>query len=269
MTSVAHAVPHAELGTELVRDWVPVSEPRAVILLVHGVAEHSGRYERTGGLLASAGFHVRSFDAIGHGATGGARVDIADWSLFYDQIDRHMGWAAEQGASLVLMGHSMGGLLALGYALDDRVRPDLLVLSAPAMDGGAAWQKKLAGIASRVAPTLSIPQAIKGEHLSRDPGVGEKYFEDPLVHTGATMRFGKALFDAMAEARDNVIGLDIPTLVLHGGGDPLVPPASTELFTDIDDCERRLYPDLRHEIFNEPEGPEIVGEIIHWISARL
>ena len=269
MTSVAHAVPHSQLGTELVRDWVPTSEPRAVIVLLHGVAEHSGRYERTGGLLADAGFHVRSFDAIGHGATGGSRVDIAEWELFYDQIDVHMKWAAGQGAPLVLMGHSMGGLLALGYVLDNRIRPDLPVLSAPAMDGGAAWQKKLAGVAARIAPTLSIPQAIKGEHLSRDPEVGEAYFSDPLVHTGATTRFGKALFDAMAEARDNVTRLDIPTLVLHGGDDQLVPVASTEIFTSIEGCERRLYEDLRHEILNEPEGPQVVGEIIDWIGPKI
>ena len=80
MTSVAPPVPHDDIGTELVREWVPDSEPRATLVLVHGIAEHSGRYERTGGLLADAGFHVRAFDVIGHGASGGARVDIDDWS---------------------------------------------------------------------------------------------------------------------------------------------------------------------------------------------
>ena len=269
MTSVATPVPHDDIGTELVREWVPKSDPTAVIVLVHGIAEHSGRYERTGALLADAGFHVRAFDVIGHGASGGARVDIDDWTRFHDQVESHMTWAKELGVPVVLMGHSMGGLLALGYALDNRNEPDLLVLSAPALAGGAAWQRALAGPAARIAPRLSMSQGIKGEHLSRDPKVAELYFSDPLVHTNATARFGKAMFDAMDEAKARADTLSIPTLVLQGGSDPSVPPQSSAFLADLPDCERRLYPTLRHEILNEPEGPEIVAEITEWVNARI
>ena len=114
-----------------------------------------------------------------------------------------------------------------------------------------------------------MPQGIKGEHLSRDPEVAEFYFADPLVHTSATLRFGKALFDAMDDANKSAHQLELPTLVLHGGSDPSVPPQSTAFFADLPDCERRLYPKLRHEILNEPEGPEIVAEIIDWINQRI
>jgi len=242
---------------------------RAVVVLLHGIAEHSGRYERTGGLLAAAGFHVRSFDAIGHGASGGDRVDIDDWTRFHDQVESHMIWAREQGVPVILMGHSMGGLLALGYTLDGRNEPDLMVLTAPGLGGGAAWQRALAGPAARIAPKLSMPQNVKGEQLSRDPDVAEAYFADPLVHTNATTRFGKALFDAMDDANSKASTLSVPTLVLHGGADSLVPPQSTAFLADLPNFERRLYPTLRHEILNEPEGPEIVNEIIGWINDRI
>ena len=182
------------------REWAAEGDARAVVVLVHGIAEHSGRYERTGRLFAEAGFRVRSFDVVGHGASGGDRVDIDEWSRFHDQVESHMDWAKDQGTPVILMGHSMGGLISLGYTLDGRNEPDLLVLSAPALGGGAAWQRALAGPAARIAPKLSMPQNVKGEHLSRDPEVAELYFSDPLVHTKVTTRFGTAMFDAMDDA---------------------------------------------------------------------
>ncbi|HSM45213.1 MAG TPA: alpha/beta fold hydrolase, partial [Acidimicrobiia bacterium] len=97
MATSTRAVPHEEIGTELVRDWGPDTDPRAYIILVHGLAEHSGRYERTGSLLADAGFHVRGFDLIGAGGSGGRRWHIDDWSRYYDQIATHITWAREQG----------------------------------------------------------------------------------------------------------------------------------------------------------------------------
>lgn len=269
MPSIARPVPTDGIGIELVRDWAPQDDPRGHIVLVHGIAEHSGRYERTGTLLADAGFMVRSFDLIGFGGTGGRRGDIERWSSYHDQIGRHLAWAREQGGPLVLFGHSMGGNLALGYTLSDRPRPDLLVLSAPALGGGAGWQKAVAGVAAKLAPTVPIPQALKGEQLSRDPSVGEAYFADPLVYTRATPRLGLALFESMTELTEKAAQLQVPTLVLHGTADTIVPPGSTAVLGELPGVERRLIPNLRHEILNEPEGPELVREIVDWINARI
>ncbi|MGH8915329.1 MAG: lysophospholipase [Acidimicrobiia bacterium] len=269
MPSVSRPVAAEEIGMELVRDWAPSVAPKAHVVLIHGMAEHSGRYERTGSLLADAGLYVRSFDLIGLGASGGARGDIDDWSRYHEQIRRHVEWARSQGGPLVLMGHSMGGNLALGYVLSGRPAPDLLVLSAPALGGGAGWQRALAVVAAKMAPTVPIPNALKAEQLSRDPAVGEAYFSDPLVYSKTTPRLGAALFEAMGDVTRDAYHLDIPTLVLHGTADTIVPPQSTAFLGELPGVERRLLPNLRHEILNEPEGPELVEEIIDWIHDRL
>ncbi len=269
MPGISRPVLSEEIGLELVRDWVPVTAPRAHIVLVHGIAEHCGRYERTGSLLADAGFFVRSFDLIGFGGSGGRRGDIENWSRYHDQIQTHMEWARGQGGPVILMGHSMGGNLALGYALSGRPAPDLLVLSAPALGGGAGWQRAVAGVAAAVAPTVAVPNSLKGEQLSRDPAVGEAYFSDPLVYRKSTTRLGAAFFEAMDELEESFRDLDIPTLVLHGSADTIVPPQSTAILGELANVERRLLPGLRHEILNEPEGPVLIQDIVDWIDARI
>lgn len=269
MESVARAVPNEDFGAELVREWDPVGDERATIIIVHGIAEHSGRYERTGSLLAEAGFRVTGFDLIGHGASGGERVDIDDWSRFHDQIESHVDRARSTGQPVVLLGHSMGGNLVLGYVLEGRPRPDLIVVSAPALAGGAGWQRMVAPVAAKLAPTMSIPQNLKGEHLSRDPEVAEAYFADPMVHTSATTRMGAALFAAMDHVRESASAIDVPTLVLHGGADRIVSPQSTAGLGELPGFDRMLYPKLRHEILNEPEGPEVIADIVAWVDEHL
>lgn len=269
MPSTATANPHPEFGTELVRDWVPDREIKAHIVLVHGIAEHSGRYERTGQLLAKAGYYVRSFDLRGAGGSGGRRWDCEDWDQYHDQVQSHLEWARAQGGPVVLMGHSMGGLIALGYLLDDRPQPDLAVLSAPALSGGEKWQRAVAPLAAKLAPTVSIPNPVDGEHLSHDPKVAEAYFADPLVITKSSFRFGANLFAEM----DRVIGeldqLQVPTLVFHGGDDVLVPTKSSEPLGELDAVDRRVYEGLRHETLNEPEGPQVIGDIVVWLNAHI
>lgn len=269
MASVSRPVPVDGIGIELVRDWVPDAAVKGHIVLVHGIAEHCGRYERTGSLLANAGFFVRSFDLIGFGGSGGPRGDIDDWARYHDQIQRHVDWACDQGGPVILMGHSMGGNLALGYVLSGRNRPDLLVLTAPGLGGGAGWQRAMAGVMSKVAPKIPVPNMLDGEQLSRDPKVADAYFSDPLVYPKSTPRLGHALFTSMNELTENAVQLDIPTLVLHGSADTIVPPESTAILGDLPNVDRRLLPNLRHEVLNEPEGPELVQEIIDWVEARL
>lgn len=269
MATSIRAVPHPEFGTELVRDWAPDGEPRAYIVLVHGLGEHSGRYERTGALFADAGFHVRGFDLIGAGGSGGRRWDIDDWDRFHEQVQTHVDWARGQGKPVALMGHSLGGTIALGYVLGDRTQPDLLVLSAPALAGGAGWQRALAPILARLAPKLAISNAFDGDLLSRDPSVAEAYFADPLVVTKTTVRLGAFLFEQIDELNNRLDELELPTLVIHGDSDRLVPTPSSEALGSLPNCERTVYEGLRHETMNEPEGPEVVADIVAWIESNL
>lgn len=268
MSSVTSTRPHPEAVTEFIREWIP-EETRAYLILVHGIAEHSGRYERVGEQFADAGFHVRSFDLIGAGQSGGRRWHIEDWAQYHEQIEAHVSWAKDTGLPVVLMGHSMGGNLALGYALSDRVEPDLLILSTPAVDAKAAWQKVVAPVMARIAPRVSISTPVNVEELSRDPAVGEAYLADPLVILKATPKFGDEFLKSMKELQGSLQELDIPTLVTHGGSDKLVPPQVSAPLGELDVCERRLYPGLRHEVLNEPEGPEVVREMIDWIDRNL
>lgn len=267
--SVARAEPIEKFQTEMVRDWKPVGEARAVIVLVHGAFEHSGRYEQVGSQMADAGLHVRSFDLIGGGATGGRRWDTPDWRVFHDQLQRHMEWALEQGPPVVLMGHSTGGTIALGYITEDRPQPKLLVLSSPLITARRTWQQALVPILVKIAPRIHVPSPVKNEDLSRDPEVGEAYHSDPLVFTVGTPRFGKAMFEEMERVQTAWNRLKVPTYVFHGGLDTIVPPQGSAPMADLPMVERKLYPSLRHETMNEPEGPEVVQDVIDWIVAHL
>lgn len=269
MESVAEPRPHPVVGTQLVRSWKPVGEPAAEVVLVHGLSDHTGRYERTARLLAEAGFFVTGPDLIGWGGTGGRRGDVRDWSLYLDQVQSFVESARETGRPVVLLGHSMGALLALEYTLSERPHPDLLVLSAPSLKGGAGWQRRLAVMLGKLLPVVALPTGITGDQLSRDPAVGEAYSADPLVDLRATIRLGNLLFAAMDRTRNACTRLQVPTLLLHGGHDSVVPSSCTVQLGALACVERRFYPHLRHEIFNEPEGPEVVAEVIDWIVRRL
>jgi acylglycerol lipase len=259
----------ADGTTLLIRTW-RATDPWAEVLLVHGTAEHSGRYERTGGLFARAGIDVTAFDLRGNGGSGGRRADIERWADLVDDIELMLGriGAGSDRRPVVLLGHSMGGLLSTEYVLSARPQPDLLVLSAPALDDGLPrWQHTLGPVVARIAPRLALKNAWRPEALSRDPDVGRRVSEDPGCSDRATVRLGAAAFAAQERVRSGLAGLRIPTLVLHGGDDRLVPPLASEPLAAIPGVTRRVYPGLRHEIFNEPEGPLVCADAIEWIRA--
>jgi acylglycerol lipase len=262
---------YASDGTALhVRSWPAAGEPWASVLIVHGIGEHSGRYERTGRLLAASGLEVRAFDLRGHGSSGGRRVYVARWDDFLDDVEVQLKASRVPGRPAVLFGHSMGSLISLMYACSSRPAADLLVLSAPPLDATVpGWQRILAPVLSRVAPTLVLTNPISGSQLARDPDVGIDYFADALVQPRSTMRLGHELLSAMARARSQLNRLTTPTLVIHGGADTLVPTAVSEPLGALTCVERRVLPDLRHETLNEPEGPEVVAGIVEWLRAHV
>jgi alpha-beta hydrolase superfamily lysophospholipase len=261
-------------GTELlVRRWPARSTPAwATVLIVHGLAEHSGRFEHVGARLAEHGADVVSYDQRGFGASGGRRAYVDDWAELHDDLADRLSdaRAAAQGRPLAIYGHSMGGLVVLGYALTTRPQPDAYVLSAPGVASSVpGWQQAAIRAVARVAPRRSFANPFDGTVLSRDPSVGKRYVADPLVLRSTTFGFAARAFDEQARVVAALDGLKPPTLVLHGGEDRLVPTASSEPLGRLPSVTRRVFPGLRHEIHNEPEGLEVVDEIAAWLAATL
>jgi acylglycerol lipase len=264
-------------GTALAtRHWRPPAEtvPWAFLLLVHGLGEHSGRYEHVGGRLADAGIDVRAYDHRGFGASGGRRAWVEQWSQLHDDLAERLAEtrAAAAGQPVVLYGHSLGGLVCLGYVLSppaDRPLPDLVVVSAPALDSNLpGWKKAAARVLGRVLPTLSIRNALNTETLSRDPDVGRRYLADPLNHHRTTAGFGRAGLAEQERVRAELPTLGLPTLVLHGAADRLVPTLSSEPLGELPGVTRRTFPWLRHEIHNEEGWEGIVDGLVAWIRER-
>jgi acylglycerol lipase len=269
-------------ATEAARDGTPILTRRwaargrawASILTVHGIAEHSGRYERVGQQLASAGLEVHAYDQRGFGASGGRRAYVERWSQNHDDLeDRLRAVRADaDGRPVAMFGHSLGGLLALGYALAEPARPvpDALVLSAPALDSTVpGWKRSVARILGTLAPTMTLKNAFDGSLLSRDPAVGADYLADPLNTHVTTTRFGAEALAEQARVRESLARLSVPTFAYHGEADRLVLPASSAPLAALPGVVRRTYPNLRHESHNEPEGSAVIADVIDWLRATL
>lgn len=256
--------------TLAIRHWEPAGEPRGSLLVIHGLGEHGGRYERAAGLFAASGLDTWALDLRGFGASGGRRAYIERLDIWLDDIADRMTALRALGRPVVLLGHSMGGLVSACYAETDRPQPDLLVLSAPAIAGNVpAWKQALAGVLGRLAPTIAVKNGFDGSILSSDPAVGADYVADPLNVHSTTSRLGAVLLDAQAPTMADLNRIRVPTLVIHGGADHLVPTASSEVFATLPGVERRVYPGLAHETFNEPAGPQVVGAVATWIGEHL
>ncbi|MBI5157151.1 MAG: lysophospholipase [Acidimicrobiia bacterium] len=258
-------------GTTLAsHHWDPPGRPRSTVVLVHGLGEHAGRYRHVGEMLAGRGHAVRATDLRGFGSSGGRRAHLRDWEHHLDDLAGDIAEARGGNSPVVLLGHSLGGLVALSYALSDRPAPDLLVLSAPALENDLPRSKQVAArILGTIAPKLHIRNGLRGDQLSRDPTVGERYFADPLVLHHTTTGYGRHALRAAARARADLAGLRIPTLVLHGAADPIIPPRASEALAGIPGVERREFPEFRHEIFNEEGGLAATTAVADWIEARL
>jgi acylglycerol lipase len=261
-------------GTSIhVRHWATEDIPWSHALLVHGLAEHSGRYEQVGGWLAAAGIDTTGYDLRGFGGSGGRRAWADRWERHHDDLEERLAdvRAAAGDTPVVLYGHSLGGLLAAGYVVADQPRPlpDALILSAPAIDSSLRWQRAIAPVLAKIAPVREFQNPFDGTILSRDPAVGERYLADPLNYHRTTTQLGAAGFAEQSRVRESLGRLSIPTLVYHGADDRLVPPESSQHFADVSTVTRRTYPGLRHESHNEPEGEQVIADAVAWLRSVL
>ena len=257
-------------GTELFRrEWQPSGSARSNIVVVHGLAEHSGRYEHVAALLTAKGHGVTALDLRGFGRSGGRRAYVRHWDQYLDDIAAELDGVRTRGKPVVLLGHSMGGLVALSYALHRPV-PDLLVLSAPALANNLPKSKQVAArILGALIPKVALPNELRGEQLSTDPTVGERYFADPLVLQKTTLGLGRHALAAAAVCRSRLFDLKVPTLVIHGGDDTIIPPSASEPLASVAGVQRILMPGLRHEVFNEGGGVAATKLVTDWLDRHL
>jgi acylglycerol lipase len=253
--------------------WLPGEYVRSVVVLAHGLGEHSGRYAGLAGALAGAGHAVYALDHRGHGRSPGRRANIDRFEHLVSDFGTFAGRAAREhpDAPVFLLGHSMGGAVAFATALrlQDVVRG--VVLSAPALGAPEASgvRKLVARLLSTVAPDTGVWR-IDAAQVSRDPAVVQAYVADPLVHHGAVpARTVVELLDAMAGFVREAPRLRLPTLVLHGTRDVLVPvDAVRPVYHALDARLRtiRYYEGLHHEVFNEPERAQVIADVLRWLA---
>jgi alpha-beta hydrolase superfamily lysophospholipase len=257
--------------------WAADGDPRAHLLLIHGIAEHAGRHAHVATRFAQAGIETHAFDLRGFGASSGRRAYLDQWSQYHDDVEDQL--AAIRAVSgrlpVVLYGHSMGGLIALGFALADapRPEPDLLVLSAPAIGANVAlWKRSLADVLGRLAPHFEIANDLPPGGLSHDGQVELAYRSDPLNYHRTTARLGMELFHEQARVAarlTKLASLPRPTYVLHGSDDEVVPVSSSASLEGRANVTRHVYAGLRHEMHNEPEAAAVVDDTTQWILAQV
>jgi alpha-beta hydrolase superfamily lysophospholipase len=254
--------------------WLPDGPPRDVIAIAHGYAEHGGRYMNLVERLVPAGYALYALDHRGHGRSGGRRALVDRMAWVIEDFHGFVGEVRERhgGGPIKLIGHSMGGNVAFGYAL--RWPEDLsgLVLSGPLIGGTMPTvQRLILSALSAIAPGTGMID-LPPEGVSRDPAVVRAYVDDPLVTTGkVAARTAHEMFAAVARYRDAAPKMKVPLLIQHGDADALVPIAGMRgIAPSIGSDDKTVieYPGLFHEIYNEPEKDTVIGDLRRWLEAH-
>ena len=255
--------------------WLPEQAARAIVVISHGLGEHGGRYAGLASRLVDKGYAVYAIDHRGHGRSSGRRANIERFDYVVADLGAFVGQAKREhpDASVVLLGHSMGGAIALACALKHQDVLRALVLSAPALAAGEAlpafklWLVRLLSSVSPNTGALKLPPAA----VSRDSAVVRAYESDPLVFHGAVpARTLAELLQAMQRLQQTAHELRIPVLVQHGTADSLVPLAAVyPVYQRLGVAESRslqVYEGLYHEVYNEPERDRVIGELEAWLA---
>lgn len=264
-------------GTRLHYESDVVPAARGVVLLLHGFAEHAGRYDGLVERLRALRLSCHRFDFRGHGRSGGRRGHVYAFDEYLSDLEefRRRVEAATPGARRFLVGHSNGGLVAL---LGAAARPDGLAglaLSSPFFGFGfkvPALKEAAGRLLSRYVPALALPTGLDPASLSHDPAVVEGYRHDPLILKSATARWFTEVLGAHARVPAAAAVLELPVLVQQGGADRVASPAVTrEVFERIGSREKtyREYAGLYHEIWFEREREQPVADLLDWLEARL
>ena len=262
----------------VVQDWPlePGKTLRGVVLLVHGLGEHVGRYDSVAQHLNDWGFAVRGYDQYGHGESGGPRGGLPTDSRLLDDLAAMVDSTRarmDPKTPLILLGHSLGGLVAARF-VSLAMRPvQALVMSSPALDLGLNFvQKLLLAVLPKIAPNLRVGNALDASLLSHDPAVVAAYRVDKRVHDRISGRLGRFIADAAPATLALAATWKVPTLLLYAGADKLVIPAGSRAFAAAAPKQvvsAHCFETLYHEIFNELKPEPVFAELKKWLDARF
>lgn len=246
--------------------WAPAGPARAVFAIVHGYAEHSGRYEWTAARLTARGYAVEAVDLRGHGRSDGERVYVNSFEEYHDDVERFLDRVRGRhpGLPLYLFGHSMGGGIVTSFVIARKPAVAGVVLSGSAL------------LSPRPAPPPSAPPAkpapLPASAISRDPAVVAAYENDPLVYRGAPRTDRATAWDgAFRLVQEGMESITAPILIMHGTADLLTPAeGSRRLHERVSSADKtlKLYEGLYHEILNEPEKEQVVAYLLAWLDQR-
>ena len=257
--------------------WAPDQDAQALVMLLHGFAEHSGRYGHVAAHLAEHGFALEAFDQRGHGRSEGRRANV---NHFGDYVQDARQFAAQvrdraEGRPVFLLGHSMGGTISTLLACADQSPWQGLILSSAGLQLGqdiSPLLQRLSGVLGAVAPGLPTVK-IDSKVISRDSAVVQRYDQDPLNYRqGAPARWAAEFTRGIQQARQQMDCLTLPLLILCGGNDQLIDPAGSRALHAAacsEDKTLLCYEPCYHELLNEPEQVQVLSDIVDWLEARL
>ncbi len=268
-------VEHTENGLYY-RSWLS-AKPRAAVLLVHGLGEHCQRYDHVAKALNDEGYAVFSMDLPGHGRSEGPRGHVDTFDVFQNAVQSLFDHAQTQLPTVPksILGHSMGGLIVSRFLIDHQALFNGAMLSAPAIQSPQeppAWQVGLIKMIAKLTPKAGM-LALDASGVSRDPAEVKKYMADPLVSKDElSAKFLVEMTNTMDTVKLRADEITLPILMMHGTGDVMTAIEGTQQLHQrcaSADKELKIYPDLYHELFNEPEKEQVLADLIQWINQRL
>jgi len=259
------------------QNWLPEGEAKAILLIIHGLNEHSGRYTHFADFFTAQGFAVYSMDLVGHGKSEGTRAFISDFSLYLDDfilyLEKIRHW--QPGKRIFLVGHSMGGLIGALLLIDHQDQFAGAVLSGSVVqvpDDISPLFITLGKIISAILPKMGLLQ-LDLSGLSRDPEVVQAYKADPLVNSGKfTARVSAEMNKGMNRVAEAGSLITAPVLILHGSADRIVNPSDSRFLYELVSSEQKqliIYEDFYHEIYNDPEHEQVYQDVSAWLLSQL
>lgn len=263
-------------GTELFyQRWLPDAAPRAVFLLIHGLGDHCSRYKNVVDYFVLKGFVIYALDLRGHGRSQGTRGHTPSYEMLMNDIGELFTRICSELPSkkIFIYGHSMGGNLALNYALRRSEGLSGVIATSPWLklpQEPPAALVLLSKVLARVAPSLTFGNQLKTSHISRDAEVVAAYENDPLVHDRISSKSYSELAKAAAWALEHAAEMKPPTLLVHGDADRITSPEGTRLFHErLAGSVFHRYEGLYHETHQEPEREKVFGDIERWLETRV